>query len=89
MNVDPQNLEVLVSVPNEIEAAAILNALQEHGIKAVASGGYTSGFKAEAPGEVKVLVKHGDTDRAQTLLSQIRSGQGQIDWTNFDVGDPE
>ena len=80
---------VLVSTANDVEAAIIVNALADHGVEASATGGYTSGFKAEAPGEVKVVVKHGDTDRAQKILSEVRSEQGQIDWSNVEFGDPE
>ncbi len=89
MSADPNDLLVLASVANEIEAAAIVAAMEEIGVRAVASGGYTSGFKAEAPGEVKILVKHSDAKRAQQALQKIREREDEIDWSQVDVGEPE
>jgi hypothetical protein len=87
MTPDPNRPEVLLSVPNEIEAAAITTALAEYGVEAFAAGGYTSGFRAEAPGNVKVLVKHADLDRAKQALAGIRQQQDEIDWSKVDVMD--
>ena len=89
MAIDPVNPQVLVSVPGEVEAAVIVNALEEHGIGARATGGYTSGFKAEAPGEVRVLVAQADAVRAKDVLTEIRREYAQIDWSNVDFGNPE
>ena len=44
MSTDPNELVVLVSVPNEIEAAAVAAALEQTGIQTVIAGGYTPGF---------------------------------------------
>jgi hypothetical protein len=82
---DPNRPEVLLSVANEIEAAAMVNALAELGVEAFAAGGYTSGFKAEAPGDVAVMVKQANLDRAKQALAEIRQQQGHIDWDNVDV----
>ena len=89
MSEDSEDLLVLISVPTEIEAAAIVAALAQDDIRAVATGGLTSGFKAEAPGEVQVLVKQADAERAQQTLLEIRSGENPIDWSQVDVGEPE
>ncbi|MHC4176653.1 MAG: putative signal transducing protein, partial [Planctomycetota bacterium] len=86
MSADPNRLETLVSVPGEMEAAVIANLLQEHGISAKAVGGYTSGFKAEAPGEASVLVGQADLARAKELLAEIRAELRQIDWSTVDFG---
>lgn len=67
------NLDVLVSVPSEIEAAAIVSVLSERGIEATATGGLTAGFKAEAPGEVNVLVSAADAERAKQVLDEFRT----------------
>jgi hypothetical protein len=67
------NLDVLISVPSEIEAAAIVSVLSERGIEATATGGLTAGFKAEAPGEVKVLVSAADAERAKLVLDEFRT----------------
>ena len=89
MSEDSEDLLVLISVPTEIEAASIVAALAQDDIRAVATGGLTSGFKAEAPGEVQVLVKRADAERAQQTLQEIRSGKNPIDWSQVDVGEPE
>ncbi len=89
MTAVPVNPEALVSVPSEIEAAFIVNTLAEHGIRASAVGGYTSGFKAEAPGQVTVLVSAADLDRARQLLEETRRDRSEIDWSKIDVGEAE
>jgi predicted RNA binding protein YcfA (HicA-like mRNA interferase family) len=89
VSTDSKDLLILVSVPHEVEAAAIVAAMDQDGIQAVAAGGSTSGFKAEAPGEVQVLVKRSDAHRAQQTLQEIRSRECSIDWSEVDVGDPE
>ncbi|MBT4864944.1 MAG: hypothetical protein HON53_07500 [Planctomycetaceae bacterium] len=65
------HLDVLISVPSEVEAAAIVGMLSEEGIEAKATGGLTAGFKAEAPGEVNVLVAAADAERAKLVLGQF------------------
>ena len=89
MSSDPKDLLVLISVPHEVEAAAIVAALDRQGIRAVATGGSLSGFKAHVPGEVQVLVQRSDSDRAQQALQKIRSQESPINWTEVDVGDPQ
>jgi hypothetical protein len=85
MTSDPNSPDVLLSVSSEIEAAAIVTALAEYDIKAISVGGYTSGFKAEAPGVVAIVVKLADFDRAKQALTEIRQQQAQIDWSKVDV----
>ena len=87
VTLDPNRPEVLLSVPTEIEATAIVTALTEYGVEAIATGGYTSGFRAEAPGSVAVVVKHVDLDRAKQALAEIRETQTQIDWSKVDVSE--
>lgn len=70
----PDDSEVLLSVPTEMEAAIIVNVLAEHGVRAVAVGGYTSGFQAEAPGVVKVIVTRADLAEARRVLSEFDGG---------------
>lgn len=89
MSNDSEDLLVLISVPTEIEAASIVAALDQDNIRAIATGGLTAGFRAEAPGEVQVLVKRADAERAQHTLRDIRSDENQIDWSQVDVGEPE
>jgi len=81
--------DLLISVATEVEAAVIANELQRCGIEAVAAGGYTSGFKAEAPGAVQIYVKHVDADLARRTLDRIRNENADIDWSQVDVGEAE
>jgi hypothetical protein len=64
-------LELLTTKPNEMEAALVVNALENAGIRAIATGEHTSMFKAEAPGLVAVHVKASDLKRAQSVLSEF------------------
>lgn len=70
MTPDPERPETLLSVANEIEATVIVDYLDQCGIRAFAAGGYTAGFRAEAPGDVKILVKQADLDRARRALAE-------------------
>jgi hypothetical protein len=72
MSAKSDTLEVLARVANEIEASLIVQCLGNHGITARAVGGFTSGFRAEAPGDVSVLVMSGDLARAKNVLTTTR-----------------
>ena len=63
--------ETLVSVPNDLEAAMIVSTLAAHGVDATTSGDFTAGFRAEAPGEVKVLVRRSDLTEARHALDRL------------------
>jgi len=91
MTTDPNNPEVLTSVSSDVEAAAIVNALAERGIKASAIGGFTSGFRAEAPGEIRVVVRHADLDEATQALAELEQQGFDVDSseTDFDGSDSE
>jgi len=72
-----------------MEAGIIVGALEEAGIKATMTGTYTSGFRAEAPGWVQILVSEEDLAAANEILEEVRSGDDQVDWSQVDVGEPE
>ena len=84
MDTDPISLQVVTSLTNEMEATVIVNALADHGIRAEAVGGFTAGFKAEAPGEVSVVVGQADAARARKALAEIRREFSEIDWSMVD-----
>jgi hypothetical protein len=69
MGADPDSPVTLTTAANEIEAGAIVGLLAQYGIKALSTGGYTAGFRAEAPGNVAVLVRRADLDRAREALA--------------------
>lgn len=83
------NLHQLASVPTEIEAAVIVATLGDEGIHAMAAGGLISSFRAEAPGEVSILVNPADAERAQEILKNSRSQNQAVNWSEVDVGEPE
>ncbi len=89
MPTDPQNPETLTRVSSEIEAVVIVTALQASGIEASTTGGYTAGFRTEAPGYVNVIVKREDLSRAKELLAEIEQDHSELDWSQVDVGEPE
>ncbi|MCA9231560.1 MAG: DUF2007 domain-containing protein [Planctomycetales bacterium] len=89
MNSDPNNPEVLASLRNELEASPIVAALAACGIMATTTGGFTADFRAEAPGEVRVMVKSQDLARAKTALEEFSQQQSEIDWSQVDVGQPD
>lgn len=85
----PEHLSVLTSFPTEAQAVIVVAALGEAGISATATGGFTAGFKAEAPGWVQVLVAEEDLPVAQNTLRQLQEEVAEIDWSQVQVGEPE
>jgi hypothetical protein len=73
---------------DEIEATHLAQTLQESGIQAVATGGSTAGFRAEAPGYVDVLIHEKDLPRAKKILESMELESGEVDWSQVDVGQP-
>ncbi len=65
-----ETLEVVARVPVEADASLMVQFLADHGIEATQVGGFTSGFKAEAPGWCSVVVKRGDLERAKQALRE-------------------
>jgi len=89
MTIEPNHPEVLTSVRNDLEAMPLLAALEELGVEATTTGSFTADFRAEAPGEVRIVVKHQDLARAKEALKEINEGGSDIDWSKVDVGEPE
>lgn len=58
----------------DLESAALIlvTVLKDAGIRAIATGGFTAGFRAEAPGVVKVQTFEVDAERARQVISEIR-----------------
>lgn len=89
MSNNPDQLKALSSTPDESRAAMIIAALKDRGIDAVAEGGLTSGFRAETFGEVKIMVRQEDLERAGLALAEFKEAMRDIDWDNVDVGEME
>lgn len=86
-----ERLVLLTSVPTEMQASIITSSLEQEGVRAVANGGFTAGFIAEAPGWVRILVAEKDLERGKELLETVshEESDGEIDWSQVDVGEPE
>lgn len=57
--------------PTEIQATFAANMLREAGIRCEVVGGASSGFKAEAPGYVRLMVSTNDETKARALLEEF------------------
>lgn len=77
----------LAVFPDEMYAQMLVDALSDQGIMAQVAGGVTGGFRAEAPGMVKVLVRATDAERAKSVFTDWEHESQAIDWDNVDVGD--
>ena len=64
----------LTSYPDSFTASLVVNALESAGISAQAVGGFVSGFQAEAPGVVEIVVKESDLERAKSILAEFQQG---------------
>jgi hypothetical protein len=83
-----EKLRAAASVPHEAQAAMIVAALEREGIRAFAAGGFISGFRAEAPGWVKVLVREDELPRAKEILARLKA-EAALEETDDDVDQPE
>jgi hypothetical protein len=82
-----ERLVLLESTPTEMEAGIIVAALEEAGIQATMTGAHTAGFRAEAPGWVKILVAEGDLLQARTIFRDVVRENKDVDWSQVDVGE--
>jgi len=58
--------------PTEQQAAVLVSVLEDEKIRAVATGGFTAGFVAEAPGWVSVQTLEADAERAKQILAELK-----------------
>ena len=79
----------LAFFPQELHAQMLADALQDEGIESEVSGGVTGGFRAEAPGMVKVLVRATDLARAKAIFQDWEHQGESVDWDEVDVGEME
>ena len=89
MPTDPNAPVPLTSVVKNHEADTIIAALADHGIQAMATGGFSAEFRGEAPSMIKIVMKHSDLERANRALAEIHEEDTEIDWSRVDVGQPE
>lgn len=87
--IDPNNPTELTRFSSEIEAASVLSALAESGIRGTITGSFTAGFRTESPGDVTVIVRHCDLPRALEVIAETEAANKNIDWFAVDVGEPD
>ncbi len=71
-NLNDAKLLTVAERPTEVGAAVVVAALKDAGIRAVATGGFTAGFRAEAPGWVCVKTLESDAQRAREVISELK-----------------
>ncbi len=64
--------QLLQTVTTEAEACILSARLADAGIDAWVEGGISAGFRAEAPGSARVLVRQRDLERAVEILRSER-----------------
>lgn len=70
---DPNQPTLLTVVPTEPQAVMIVAGLEDENIPAWIMGALTSGFRAATPGQVQVLVRQSDVERAREILRSIQT----------------
>lgn len=68
---DPESPIKLDTFNDSYQAANLVARLEEVGINATAIGGFVSGFQAESPGYVDVVVPKSQFESAQNYLDQL------------------
>lgn len=68
---DPTNPMKLETFNDNYRASALVAQLKERGIHATAVGGYVSGFQAESPDYVDVVVPQAEIDNSKLLREQL------------------
>ena len=75
MTTDPDSPTVVFRAANSVEAASVVTALEAEGIEARATGTFTSSFQAEAPGQVEVVVRQSQAEKARDVLAKLEGDQ--------------
>ena len=72
-SLDNRKLVTVAQRPTEQQAAILVAVLADEDIRAVATGGYTAGFQAEAPGWVSVQTFEADAERAKQIIAELKA----------------
>ena len=70
-SLDEEHLVTVAERPTEQLAAILVTVLADEGIRAVATGGFTAGFVASAPGWVQVQTVEADAERARQIIANL------------------
>ena len=86
---DKQSVVTLAVFTEDMLAQMLAEALESAGIHCEIEGGVTSGFRAEAPTVVKVIIHRTDQEKAQVILEEWEHAGDSIDWDEVDLGEME
>ncbi|MEO1529733.1 MAG: DUF2007 domain-containing protein [Planctomycetota bacterium] len=78
-DLEDQKLVTVAERASESAATILVTVLKDEGIDAVATGGYTAGFRTEAPGMVRVQTLERDAERALQVLSELKVVDESVD----------
>lgn len=70
-----ENLVTVAQEATEQAAALLVSVLSDEGIRAIATGGFTAGFRAEAPGWVSVQTMESDAEAARRIIAEVRAAR--------------
>lgn len=82
-------LVTLTNVANESEAKSLIGLFEDEGIAVFIAGGDDLSLFGEDLGDVQLIVKKVDYEKAAELLKEIEAENTEIDWSQVDVGEPE
>ena len=86
----PEARLVAIAHPrDDIEAQLITNLLADAGIEAMVTGATLSGFRAEAPANVCVVVRGADAEAAREALAAARPTIDEADVGDDSAPDPQ
>jgi hypothetical protein len=78
MSNDPDSPRVLARLRTEADAYLLIEHLESLGIKAVYGGAGTSTGWPEAPGDVQVMVRQADLERAQAIRAELAATNPRV-----------
>ena len=86
---DKESVVTLAVFTEDMLAQMLAEALESDGIQCQIEGGITSGFRAEAPTVVKVIIHRTDEVKAKAIFEEWEHAGDSIDWDDVDLGEME
>ncbi|MBX3358510.1 MAG: hypothetical protein KF745_08780 [Phycisphaeraceae bacterium] len=86
---DPDQPVVVATSATEVGGEELVSVIRAAGIDAMVIGAMTAGFRAEAPGIVKIMVRRADASGAAAALRQAGADAASVVWSDVDVGEGE
>ena len=86
---DIESVVTLAVFTEDMLAQMLAEALESAGIQCEIEGGVTSGFRAEAPTVVKVIIHRNDQKKAQAVFEEWEHAGDSLDWDEVDLGEME